>query len=241
MKATLNMDRTRGISRVPSRAAQTRLAPRVHVILAALALLSCLAAAQTTGFADRDPQYKLQAEDKVEVQYRYTPEYNATAALQPDGYVSLPFVGQVKLAGLTLDQASKAIAARAADRLADPEVTVLLREYVKPYFVVAGEVAHPGRFELHGQVSLIEALALSGGLKESSKRTQVILMRKRDEETAQVRLLDVRKLMSPSSINEDISIRSGDMIVVPRNWVSRVEPLMRLAESPLTIAMWGIK
>ncbi|MGA2183674.1 MAG: polysaccharide biosynthesis/export family protein [Bryobacteraceae bacterium] len=209
--------------------------------LAAFALLVSLAAAQNTGFADRNPQYKLQTEDKVEVQYRYTPEYNATAALQPDGYVSLPFVGQVKLAGLTLDQASKAIAARAADRLADPEVTVLLREYVKPYFVVAGEVAHPGRFELHGQVSLIEALALSGGFKDSSKRTQVILMRKRDQETAEVRLLDVRKLMSAPNINEDLTIHTGDMIVVPRNWVSRVEPLMRLAESPLSMVMWGIK
>ena len=209
--------------------------------LTAWVFLTSLAAAQNAGFADRDPQYKLQTEDKVEVQYRYTPEYNATAALQPDGYVSLPFVGQVKLAGLTLDQASKAIAARAADRLADPEVTVLLREYVKPYFVVAGEVAHPGRFELHGQVSLIEALALSGGFKDSSKRTQVILMRKRDRETAEVRLLDVRKLMSAPNINEDLTIHTGDMIVVPRNWVSRVEPLMRLVESPLSMVMWGIK
>jgi len=211
------------------------------VLLASLALLSCLAAAQNGGFADRDPQYKLQPEDKVEVQYRYTPEYNATAALQPDGYVSLPFVGQVKVAELTLDQASKAIAARAADRLADPEVTVLLREYVKPYFVVAGEVAHPGRFELHGQVSLIEALALGGGLKDSAKRTQVILMRKRDQDTAEVRLLDVRKLMSARNINEDIAIRTGDMIVVPRNWVSRVEPLLRLTESPLSMILWGVK
>ena len=224
MKVTLNTD------------------PRVQAILAALALSCGLAVAQNGGFADRDAQYKLQPEDKVEVQYRYTPEYNATAALQPDGYVSLPFVGQVKLAGLTLDQASKAIAARAADRLADPEVEVLLREYVKPYFVVAGEVEHPGRFELHGQVSLIEALALSGGLKDSSKRTQVILMRKRDRETAEVRLLDVRKLMSASNIAEDIAIHSGDTIVVPRNWVSRVEPFMRLAEAPLTIAaIWGVR
>lgn len=221
--------------------AQATGQPHILRALAVLTLLVGVAAAQNGGFADRDAQYKLQAEDKVEVQYRYTPEYNATAALQPDGYVSLPFVGQVKLVGLTLDQASKAIVARASDRLADPEVTVLLREFVQPYFVVAGEVAHPGRFELHGQVSLIEALALSGGFKDSSKRTQVILMRKKDQETAEVRLLDMRKLMSPSNITEDITIHSGDTIVVPRNWVSRVEPIMRLSESPLSAIMWGIK
>jgi len=217
----------------------------MKLFLMAWTLLITLAAAQGSGgFADRDPQYKLQAEDKIEVQYRYTPEYNATAALQPDGYVSLPFVGQVKLAGLTLGQASKAIADRASDRLSDPEVEVLLRDYVKPYFVVAGEVEHPGRFELHGQVSLIEALALSGGLKSSSKRTQVVLMRKTDKDTAEVRLLDVRKLMSASDITEDITIRSGDLIVVPRNWISRVEPIVRLSEAPLSAAaalMLGIR
>jgi hypothetical protein len=47
--------------------------------------------------------------------------------------------------------------------------------------------------------------------------------------------------MSAPNINEDLTIHTGDMIVVPRNWVSRVEPLMRLAESPLSMVMWGIK
>jgi polysaccharide export outer membrane protein len=199
------------------------------------------AVAQTAGFAERDAHYKLQPEDKVEVQYRYTPEYNATVALQPDGYVSLPLIGEVKLAAMTLDQARAAIVAKAGERLADPEVTVLLKEYVKPYFVVAGEVAHPGRFELRGEVSLVEALAVSGGLKDSAKRTQVILVHKTTQEMAEVKLLDLRKMMAAANIREDISIRSGDMIVVPRNFISRVEPYIRLAETGLYSVLWGIK
>jgi polysaccharide export outer membrane protein len=203
-------------------------------------LIGC-ATAQTTGFAERDAHYKLQPEDKVEVQYRYTPEYNATAALQPDGYVSLPLIGEVKLAGKTLDQARMAIVAKAGERLADPEVTVLLKEYVKPYFVVAGEVAHPGRFDLRGEVSLVEALAVSGGLKDSAKRTQVILVHKANEEMAEVKLLDLRKMMAAANIREDVSIHSGDMIVVPRNFISKIEPYIRLAETSLYTVLWGIK
>jgi len=199
------------------------------------------AVAQTTGFAERDAHYKLQPEDKVEVQYRYTPEYNAIAALQPDGYVSLPLIGEVKLAAMTLDQARMAIVAKAGERLADPEVTVLLKEYVKPYFVVAGEVAHPGRFELRGVVSLVEALAVSGGLKDSARRTQVILVHKTNREMAEVKLLDLRKMMAAANIREDISIHSGDMIVVPRNFISKIEPYIRLAETSLYTVLWGIK
>jgi polysaccharide export outer membrane protein len=155
--------------------------------------------------------------------------------------VSLPLVGDVKVAGLTLEQAAAAIKEKAGERLRDPEVTVLLKEYVKPYFVVAGEVAHPGKFELHGQVSLIEALAVSGGMKDSAKRTQVILMRKSGNDVAEVHLLDVRKLMSASNIREDIAIHSGDTIVVPRNFISRVEPYIRLSETAMYSVLWGVR
>src|SRR3977135_3819499 len=140
--------------------------------------------AQTGTFAERDPHYQLQPEDKVEAQYRYTPEYNGTVALQPDGYVSLPLIGEVKLAGKTLDQARMAIVAKAGERLADPEGTVLLKEDVKPSFWGAGGGAHPGRLDLRGEVSLVEARGVSGGLKDSAKRTQVILVHKANEQMA---------------------------------------------------------
>jgi polysaccharide biosynthesis/export protein len=206
----------------------------------AFLLIGC-ASAQTGTFAERDTHYKLQPEDKIEVQYRYTPEYNGMVALQPDGYVSLPLIGEVKLAGKTLEQARASIVAQAGERLADPEVTVLLKEYVKPYFVVAGEVAHPGRFDMHGDVSLVEALAVSGGLKDSAKRTQVILVHKANREMAEVKLLDLRKLMGAANIREDITIRTGDMIVVPRNFISRIDPYIRLAETSLYTILWGVK
>lgn len=186
-----------------------------------------------TAFSERDPHYRLQAEDKIEVQYRFTPEYNATAALQPDGYVSLPLIGEVKLAGCTLAGAADAIRKQASERLNDPEITVLLKEYVKPYFTVAGEVSRPGRIELHGPVTLVEGIALGGGFKDSAKRTQVVLLRKASNDLAEVKVFDVRKLMSPKGLNEDVPLRAGDVLVVPRNAVSRMEPYIKLAESSL--------
>ena len=212
----------------------------MRTILTALALAG-LMFAQPVTFADRDPHYRLQSEDKVEVQYRYTPEYNATVALQPDGYVSLPLLGEVKLVNLSLEEASRAITAKARERLADPEITVLLKEYVKPFFVVAGEVAHPGRFDYHGDVSLVEALAISGGLKDSAKRTQVVLMHKTGPDMAEVHLLDIRKLMTGNNIREDVAVRPGDMIIVPRNFLSRVEPYIRLTEASLYSVILGLK
>jgi polysaccharide export outer membrane protein len=189
--------------------------------------------AQTAGFTERDPHYRLQTEDKIEVQYRYTSEYNTVASVQPDGYASMPLIGQVKLAGLTLEEAAAAICRKAGERLNDPEVIVLLKEYVKPFFTVTGEVARPGRVELHGPVTLVEAIALSGGFKDSAQRTQVLLLRKSGQDMAQVKIFDLRKLMSPAGIREDVTIQPGDMLVVPRNAVSRIEPYVRLSEAGL--------
>jgi polysaccharide export outer membrane protein len=117
--------------------------------------------------------------------------------------------------------------------LNDPEVIVLLKEYIKPFFTVAGEVAKPGRIELHGPVTLVEAIALSGGFKDSAHRTQVLLLRKSSNEIAQVRIYDLRKMMSPKGILEDVTLMSGDMLVVPRNFVSKIEPYVRISEAGL--------
>ncbi len=206
-----------------------------------LGVCACSLAAQPDGFTDRNARYRLQPEDKIEVQYRYTPEYNATVSIQPDGFVSLPLTGDVKVAGLTLEAASATISQKAGERLAAPEVSVLLREYVRPYFVVAGEVVHPGRFDLRGSVSVVEAIAQSGGFKESSKHTQVVLLHKMDAENAEVKLLNLNRLMSESGVREDFEIRAGDMLIVPRTFISKIEPYIRVTSSTVTSILFGIK
>jgi polysaccharide biosynthesis/export protein len=182
-------------------------------------------------FSERDPRYRIQPSDVIEVQYRYTPEYNHTAAVQPDGFAALQVVGDVKVAGLTVDEAAAAIAHKAGERLRNPEVSVTLKEFVKPFFTVAGEVIHPGRFDLRGRISVVEGIALSGGFKESSKRSNVILLRQTSADLAEVKVLNLKRLMSAGAIEEDLTLRPGDLLVVPQNAISRIEPLMRIGNT----------
>jgi polysaccharide export outer membrane protein len=188
------------------------------------------------GFASRDPRYRIQANDVVDVQFRYTPEFNFSAAVQPDGYIVSQAFGEVRILGLTLAEATAAIQKPASARLNDPEVTVLLREFVKPHIVVAGEVAHPGTLDLRGEMGIVQAIAMSGGFKDSAKRTQVVLLRRANAEYAEVKVFDARKLMEPSGIREDIVLRPDDMLVVPRNHLTKLEPYMRIA----SLALYGL-
>ena len=87
-----------------------------------------------------EERYRLQPGDVLEVQFRYSPEFNQTVTVQPDGYVSLEIGGDIKVAGMTVEQTRLAILRKASARLQDPVATVILKEFQKPYFVVAGEV-----------------------------------------------------------------------------------------------------
>jgi polysaccharide export outer membrane protein len=142
-------------------------------------------------------------------------------------------IGSVKLAGLTAEEAAHAIEAKAATQLNNPEVTVLIKEFVHPAFVVAGFVEHPGRFDMHGPMNAVEAIAISGGFKESSKNSQVVLVRKVDSEYAHVRVLDMKKMMTAKNVNENPEILPGDMLIVPQSTVSKMERYIRWTSSTL--------
>jgi polysaccharide biosynthesis/export protein len=175
----------------------------------------------------REQNYRLQAGDSIEVQYRYTPEFNAKALVQPDGQISLPIAGSVRVGGMTVNEARIAVSAKAGERLREPEVIVLLTDFVKPSFTVAGEVAKPGRYDLRGAISAIDAVAISGGFKDSSKHSQVILVRRLNDEFADVRLLNLKTMMRFDGVKEDIRVQDGDLVIVPQNFVSKVERIVR--------------
>jgi polysaccharide export outer membrane protein len=182
---------------------------------------------QSPALQTREPAYLLQPGDSVEVQYRYTPEFNAKVLVQPDGGITLPIAGAIRVGGLSVDQARAAIAAKAGERLRDPELTLLLTDFVKPAFTVAGEIARPGRYEFRGSITAMDAIAISGGITESSKHSQILLVRRVNAEFADVLVLDLKQVMRADGIQEDVRVRDGDLIIVPKSIVSKLERYIR--------------
>lgn len=176
-----------------------------------------------------EKRYRLNPGDVLEIVYRYTPEFNQTVAIQPDGFVVLEIVGELELGGLTVEQARQNILKTAAKRLKDPEVTLLLKEFQKPYFVVAGEVPQPGRFQLNENITALQAVMLAGGFKDTAKQSQVLVYRKINSDTAEVRVLSLKNIKKTSDLENDFALESGDMILVPRNLITKVERYVKFA------------
>lgn len=173
-------------------------------------------------------RYRLVPGDVVEIVYRHTPEFNQTVTIHPDGFVALEIVGDIKLSGLNLEQARQEIIEKASKRLKDPEVTLLLKEFQKPYFVVSGEVAQPGKFEIREKTTALQAVMLAGGFRDSAKSSQILVFRKVNQDFAEVKVLNLKEIKKTSDLENDLTLEAGDIILVPRNNFSKIEKFVRL-------------
>src|SRR5256714_2016239 len=188
----------------------------------------------TTVTQDR---YRLQPGDVLEVQYRYSPEFNQTVTVQPDGYVTLEIGGDLKVAGFTIEETRQAILRQASKRLQDPVATIVLKEFQKPYFVVAGEVATPGKIEMRERVTAIQAIMLAGGMKETAKSSQVVVFRQiNSSDMAETKLLNLKNIRRTSDLENDLTLQAGDIVFVPRDKISKIERFMKLASVAAFIA-----
>jgi len=185
-----------------------------------------------------EDRYHLQPGDVLEVQFRYSPEFNQTVTVQPDGYITMEIGGDLKVAGFTVAQTREAILRQASTRLQDPVATVILKEFQKPYFVVSGEVGTPGKIEMRERVTALQAIMLAGGPKETAKSSQIIVFRNINADFAEVKILNLKSIKKTSDLENDMTLQAGDMVYVPRDKISKIERFMRIASIGAFMARW---
>jgi polysaccharide export outer membrane protein len=171
---------------------------------------------------ERRPLYRLRASDVVEITFTVAPEFNQTLTVQPDGYVILKDAGLIDAQGLNLEEFSQAVQKAYTGYLHDPQVSVALKDFERPYFIVGGEVGKPGKYELRADTTVVEAVEIAGGLTRQAKHSQVVLFRRVNDDLVEARLLNLKKMLRESRLKEDSHLRPGDMVFVPQNAISKI-------------------
>jgi len=171
----------------------------------------------------RDTRYQIASEDVVELQFPSTPEFNQTVTVEPDGYITLREIGDVKVEGDTLPQLRRAVQSAYEKILAHPVISVDLKDFQRPYFMVLGQVGKPGKYDLRGVTTVSEAVAQAGGFTSLSKHSQVLLFRRVNDKWTSVTKVDLKHMLSSRNLSEDSSLRPGDMVYVPQNAISKVK------------------
>ena len=121
-------------------------------------------------------EYQLGPGDEIEVVVFQEPELTTLAKVSQSGFIDLPLIGQVSLEGLTSSQAKEQIEVLYKDGyLVNPSVTILVRQY-RPFFI-HGEVKRPGSYKHQADLTVEQAIALSGGLKDRASKSQWIIWR----------------------------------------------------------------
>jgi polysaccharide export outer membrane protein len=155
------------------------------------------------------------------ITFPLSPELNQKVMVQPDGFITLQSAGSLHIAGLTVPEVVEAVKKAYAKILHDPIVDVDLTDFQKPYFVVLGQVGKPGQYDLRYDMTVSQAVAVAGGFSPTAK-TQVFLYHKGNGGWVEAKELKLKDLLHGKNVEEDVSMRPGDMIFVPEKTITKI-------------------
>ena len=187
-------------------------------------LRSPVATSPIPALSDRNqgPRYRIGSGDVLELTFPFTPEFNQTVAVQPDGFGTFREVGDLLIGGKTVPELRELLTTSYQKILHEPEIKVDLKDFEKPYIIAGGEVHTPGRYELRGATTVMQAIALAGGMTDGAK-SQVLVFSRRSDDWVEVRKVDVNKMLKAGLLQEDITLRPGDLVYVPKNMVAKLK------------------
>ncbi|MGA9304202.1 MAG: polysaccharide biosynthesis/export family protein [Candidatus Sulfotelmatobacter sp.] len=177
----------------------------------------------------RYSRYKLEFGDQFDVSFELSPEFNQTVTVQPDGYITLRGAGDVHVVGQTVPQLTETLRQAYGKILKDPVISVVLKDFEKPYFIADGQVGKPGKYELRGETTLTQAIAMAGGFQDSAKHSQVLLFRRVDSDWVSAKIINVKEMEKKGDLHEDPYLHPGDMLFVPKNRLSKIKPFLPTA------------
>lgn len=162
------------------------------------------AAAPTTGL--------IQPGDTIDVRVLGQEQMSAKVKVRADGQVSLPFLNDLQAAGQTPEALREVIANRLKEYVNAPVVTVGVEQAPPVPVSVLGEVTKPGKFPFEPSLTILDAIALAGGMTEYAHKDRVYVLRGQPEPT-RIRF-DTRRLMRGEGRGLAFILEPGDVVVV---------------------------
>lgn len=182
--------------------------------LTTLAALLALTIGPATAQEQNGDAYRIGPEDILEIVVWKNEEVSRTVPVRPDGMISLPLVKDVHAAGLTPMQLRESLTERLAEYIPNAEVTVIVTQVRSFKVSVLGEVANPARYQLQSYTTVLDALAMAGGLSEFAKRSRIVILR-RDGDTMQRLRFDYKDVVDGDEGAENFLLQPDDIILVP--------------------------
>jgi polysaccharide export outer membrane protein len=157
--------------------------------------------------------YLLQPGDKLRIEVYKDAQLSQSVQVRPDGKITLPLIGDVTAMSLTPIDLRDRITTALKDYVNNPVVTVIVVEGTAPTAYVVGEVNHPGPVTLQGNMTVLQALAVAGGLKDFADSKNIRILRK-GASGPQTITFNYKDAIKGNGSNS-VYLQSGDTVVVP--------------------------
>ena len=167
-------------------------------------------------------EYVIGPEDVLDIAVWDNQALTRTVPVRPDGKISLPLLNDVHAAGLTPMELREKLSAGLTEYIPSPAVSVLVREVHSFKVTVIGQVKAAGRYEIKDRATVLDVLALAGGITEYASRGRIVVLRQ-DGPTPRQIPFPYDRLTSKNAARNDpaatgpgnFCVNPGDVIVVP--------------------------
>lgn len=161
-----------------------------------------------------DPTYVIGTDDILAIVFWELPSHGAEVGVRPDGKITLPLLNEVQAAGLTPEQLRASITAAAARYIREPQVSVIVKQINSRRVYVTGQVNKPGPYPLTQPTTVLQMIAMAGGMSDFAKKNKVAIMRTEDGQTKNFKF-NYNDVIEGKKLEQNIVLQPGDTVVVP--------------------------
>jgi polysaccharide export outer membrane protein len=164
--------------------------------------------------ADLPPDYVIGPDDVLGIVYWKDKDMTTDAHVRPDGRIALPLLNEVQAAGLTPEQLRERLTEESKKYMEDPSITVVVRTINSRKTFITGEVNKPGTYPLTSPTSVMQLIAMAGGLKEYANGKKIVIMRTENGRPISLRF-NYKEVVAGKNLQQNIELKPGDTVVVP--------------------------
>lgn len=160
------------------------------------------------------PDYVIGPLDQLSVVFWREKDLSADVLVRPDGKISLPLLNDIQASGLTPEQLRQNVTEAAKRYIADPNASVVVRQINSRKVFITGEVARPGEYPLPGPTTILQLIAIAGGVNEYSDNEHIVILRTENGREA-AHNFNYKDVVRQKNPRQNILLKPGDTIVVP--------------------------
>jgi polysaccharide export outer membrane protein len=160
------------------------------------------------------PDYVIGPEDVLAIVFWREQDLSSEVAVRPDGKISLPLLNDVQASGLTPEQLRANLTQSANRFVEDPAVTVVVKAVNSRKVFITGQIGKPGPYPLVAPTTVLQLIAMAGGVDEYAKSDRIVVMRTENGKTISHKF-NYKQVSQGKNLQQNLELKPGDTIVVP--------------------------